>query len=465
MCTQAIDCLFIGYSGKKDEGECRRLNHIILEYNVKLESPFNAAIAYLGSYIKRRGLSFDYINSYDDEKEQLSRKLKNDIKTIAISTTLCNKTDIISNIIKFIKTYNSSAKIIVGGPFIVSVMRMLENNQRQFVLRRINADFYIDSYIGEASLVDIIYSVKNNIPYEGIYNIYYQNNNKYMATKRADEKYNIEGNMVDWTLFTGKVGKCISIRTSISCPFSCSFCTFPQNAGEYTVINIQKIKEELDAVRNLGTVEIISFIDDTFNFPQERFKDILRTMIKNDYNFRWHSYFKCQNIDEETVILMKESGCDGVWIGFESGSQDLLQRMNKQATIQQYKYAHTMLQKYGIITLGLFIVGFPGETIETIKHTVDFINDIRPTFYKIVPWYCDTRTAIWNEKEKYQLVGANESWSHKTMDSATTLNLISEMKNQITGSIEWCVQPTYIFQSLNAGVDLEHLKMVLSKIK
>jgi len=80
-------------------------------------------------------------------------------------------------------------------------------------------------------------------------------------------------------------------------------------------------------------VEALIFIDDTFNLPVKRFKEILH--ILKEYKFRWYSFFRAQYCDEETAQLMKESGCDGVYLGIESSNETILKNMDKKTTSRQ----------------------------------------------------------------------------------------------------------------------------------
>ena len=86
---------------------------------------FSATIAYLGSYLNRRGFSFDYVNSFQGEKEELAEKLQQEnILTIAVTTTLYISVFPILEIMDFIRKYNHTAKIILGGPFVSTQVRM-----------------------------------------------------------------------------------------------------------------------------------------------------------------------------------------------------------------------------------------------------------------------------------------------------------------------------------------------------
>jgi len=91
------------------------------------EPVFSAAIAYLGSYLNRHGLNFEYVNSFSSGKEQLAQRLTgSEILTIAIITTFYVDMFPIIEIMDFIKQYNRTARVIVGGPFIFNRVRVLD---------------------------------------------------------------------------------------------------------------------------------------------------------------------------------------------------------------------------------------------------------------------------------------------------------------------------------------------------
>jgi radical SAM superfamily enzyme YgiQ (UPF0313 family) len=71
-------------------------------------------------------------------------------------------------------------------------------------------------------------------------------------------------------------------------------------------------------------------------------------MIKNKYEFKWNSFFRCQFADREVVELMKESGCEGVFMGIESGSDKILENMNKASRIEKYYEGIALLKEYDI---------------------------------------------------------------------------------------------------------------------
>jgi anaerobic magnesium-protoporphyrin IX monomethyl ester cyclase len=462
---------FINYKGKplivSDvynmlNKECSNVNIPTLS----LSDTFSTTIAYLGTYLSRRGISFDYINSFQNEKEILVEKLKSHkIRSIAITTTLYVSALPILEILELIRKYDKSVKIIIGGPYISTNCRLLDSSSLQYLLKSMAADFYINSSQGETALTNIVLAIKNNSNFDNINNIYYKDGSEYKSTLAVDEDNKLDDNMVEWGLFSEKVGTFAAIRTAISCPFSCMFCGFPKHAGKYQTSEVKSIEKELNAIERIGTVKSINFIDDTFNVPNERFKAILKMMIKNKYSFKWHSYFRCQYSDRETIELMKESGCEGVFLGIESGSQEMLNKMNKQVKIEKYIEGHSLLKEYDILTFDSFIIGFPGENENTVKQTIEFIRETKPTFYRVQVWYCEPITPIWEQKDKYEIKGSQFQWEHSTMDSLTAFKHVEEMFFSIKDSI-WLPQYNFdfinIFHLLHRGMSINQIKEFLT---
>ena len=115
----------------------------------------------------------------------------------------------------------------------------------------------------------------------------------YAFTPSSAEYSALDENMVDYSLFPrDQVGQFVTIRTAKSCPFRCAFCSFPQRGGAYTYLPVELVEKELDALKEIGTVTTVTFIDDTLNVPKQRFRDILRLMIRKKYGFRWNSFYR-----------------------------------------------------------------------------------------------------------------------------------------------------------------------------
>lgn len=406
---------------------------------VELGDSFSNTIAYLGSFLLNRGYSIDYVNTFKDYKEELAYKLSNqNVKCVAIPTTFYLSYHPIKEIVSFVRHYNKETKIVVGGPYIAKFVFINQKNTEflQETFHKIGADYYVYNFEGETALSQLVGAIKNRTPVEMIDNIYYNHEGNFLFTKNSTEDNNLEKDTIDWKLFKNTKTRVFNIRTSKSCPFCCSFCTYHQVAGKYTTISVEALEKELNTLKERGdNVVGLGFVDDTFNVPPDRFKEILRMMIKNKYNFKWASYFRCQYADRETVELMKQSGCEYVLLGIESGNQQILDNMNKKVRLEDYKRGIALLNEYNIANVASIILGFPGETIQTFQDTVDFIEECKPTFVRTNIWFCDPFSPIYHEREKFGIEGAGYNWVHSTMDSKTASELeydfIMKVKNSI----------------------------------
>ena len=131
---------------------------------------------------------------------------------------------------------------------------------------------------------------------------------------------------------------------------------------------------------------------------------------------------------------MKRSGCEFVDLGLESGSQTILDNMDKRLTCKQSFNAIQMLNDHGIVSRGSFIVGYPGETADTFSETIDFINESGLPYYHPYLFYYTANTLVHQEREALGLKGLGLAWRHNTMDSVEASRLMSQMPERIDKS-------------------------------
>lgn len=470
-----IDCLLIAYSGLIDQKSMNVYKRMMSENSLikDISKPLNAAIPYLGSSLDANGFSFEFINSIADETGRLINLLQTyEIGSIGITTTNYQDIKSLIKLITLIREINYEIPIILGGAFIVNYVRILAKKSEkvmQNALKALKADFIVDSIYGEEKLAAIISRLKNGLPVHDISNLYVNEEGRFYCTEKKEEVYVLQEKKINWQLFKGRTGNMATIRTSVSCPFRCKFCTYPMRAGKYNAINTASMERELNGIQELGEVSLIQIVDDTFNISPKRFKDILKMMIRNQYSFKWYAYIRCETLDEETVRLMKDSGCIGVILGIESGSDIMLKSMNKQVTASQYRKSMKLLKDHGhgIAIVASFFIGFPGETNETVEETYRFIEETKPDFHHMLTWEYDIRSPIHDEKEQHDLKGNASKWSHRSMDSETAKQLAAQMKQKIKSStlLEGVngVNYTFLFQMLNTDMTLSQIKNAISR--
>ncbi len=394
-------------------------------------------VFYLTSYLRRRGFNVGFVNFCNTDEEKLFELLAT-ARTVAITTTYYITNESIIKLIRRIRAFRKEIRIVAGGPRIFGIYQSVQDKEKLHAqLNAIGADVYVVESQGEQALAALVQAFADDSPdLSGIPNLIVREEGGGMRqTRRMVEENDLNENRVQWNLFKRhEYTPTLFLRTARGCPFSCAFCNYPGFAGPHTQIDIAHLEGELRYLREAG-VKNVMFVDDTFNVPLSRFKKILRMMIRNRFVFRWVSFFRCSNSDEEAIELMAESGCTGVYLGTESGDPTILRNMNKAATVKQYRRGIASLSKNNIMTVSSIIVGFPGETEETIQNTLAFLQESGTTFYSVFLYYHDPRAPSNSTREEFGISGSSLSWSHDSMDWKQAIHWKEYLIKNVTGSI------------------------------
>ena len=390
---------------------------------------------YLTTFLRKRGLSVDYVNLPHLQKTDLRRKLEDgNVRSVAITTTLYVSPEPIIELVATIRQLSPGTKIIVGGPFVSNQAKAMARPRLARLFDRMGADIYVLCQEGESTLATTVDALKCGNNLEHVPNLAVRGAAGYMYTEEKPEYNDLAAEPVNYADFPASdLSGFVTIRTAKSCPFSCAFCGFPARAGKYTYLDLDHVEREFDAIatQELHTVTIL---DDTFNVPKKRFRDILQLMIRKNYGFRWNSFYRADHGDEESIRLMAQAGCEGVFLGVESGSDQMLKTMNKSSRRRHYVDAISAFSANGISTYASLIVGFPGETDETVEETISFIEEARPEYFRAQLWYADPVTPIWKDREKYGVIGEGFAWQHDTMDAERACDWIDEMFLRVRNS-------------------------------
>ena len=299
-------------------------------------------------------------------------------------------------------------------------------------------------------------------------NLAYRNGRSYAITREEREVNPLADNLIDYSLFTDTFAASgwANVRISDGCPYACGFCAFPLHGNErYLHMTLDRIEREFDAIKATGSISHIFFIDATLNVPRRQFSEMLKMMIRNEYDFRWHCFFRCDQTDEETVHLMKEAGCMGVFLGLESANDTVLKNMDKSAHKEDFRRSMPWFREAGLRTMWSVLVGFPGETIDTFRETQAFVEELQPDFTRIQPWYCDPTTPVWGKREQFDLEGKGYGWKHYSMDSETAVELVVDSFMALRG-VSWVPDPGYnwtaTYQMETLGMPVERQKEFLA---
>lgn len=418
------------------------LNHVI-EQNHGFDPNFNAfevpnlGATYLTNYLRRRGFSAELINFFNFDKPRLASLLESPVRTVAITTTYYVEEEPIKEIVEFIRERQPGTRIILGGPFVYNTCAAYGPATQNIIFGSIGADAYVTDSQGEKTLARVIKALRLGrvAGLAFVPNLIYADGGTLRRTLRAEESNSLDECAVDWRNFDPQFFTPTTyMRTARSCPFKCAFCSYPAVAGDHTLASLDTIRAEMRYLADSGLKYLI-FVDDTLNVPLPRFKEMCRMMIEEKFDFRWISFFRCSNADDETFDLMRESGCLGVYLGIESGDQRVLKNMEKFADVKRYREGIRKLHERGILTFGSFITGYPGETRESVMNTMEFIEETSPTFYNVQLYFHNAIAPIDKKRAEYGIKGNHYSWQHDTMAWQEGAGWVEHMLRNVSTSI------------------------------
>lgn len=171
-----------------------------------------------------------------------------------------------------------------------------------------------------------------------------------------------------------------SIFTARGCPYRCNFCAGPLSfSGKVRFHSPGRVVNEIEELVSRYSIEALYFAEDMFLSSKKRSEEILGLFIEKGINrkVRWIAQAKANIITPELLELMKKAGCVGVEYGFESGSQRVLDLMNKKLAVDESIKAADLTRKARLRFQANIIVGYPGEREDDFRKTIDFIKRIR----------------------------------------------------------------------------------------
>ncbi len=162
----------------------------------------------------------------------------------------------------------------------------------------------------------------------------------------------------------------LPIMTSWGCPFACNFCSVTAMFGrKYRFRSAESVIAEIKEKRP----KRIFFYDDNFAANKRRLKRLLQMMIDEGLVTTWYAQVRTDvSRDPELLDLMRRSGCQIVYLGLESVSQETLDHFEKSQTVEDIERAIAILHQYGIHCHGMFVLGADTDTVQTIRDTVSF---------------------------------------------------------------------------------------------
>lgn len=452
-----------------------------MKNNVGMSSYPPLGLCYIANYLRKNDVPVEIIDrkvimtKNNCSLEEVNEITKNRLKKlqpdiVGISTTTPTLFDVKKNIVNIVRQVNEQAMIVVGGSHTSALSKeFLKDDPDVNVSCRGEGEITMLEIAQGKDLKDIqgisyrdgqqVISNETRTPHDNIDNFCFP------ARDLLDMKFYSRRNPY---VMHGLYLRSTTMFTSRGCPYECTFCAGSVAFGKKVRFQSPDlVVEEIDKLSKDYKMEGLYFADDMFDANKERAKEICRKLIDQKLNKKisWNAQLRANSIDKDFLKLMKEAGCIRVDVGFESGSQKILDIINKKTTVEQNYHVARTLDEVGIPFHANIVVGMPNECPEDIHKTEKFLREIKPDwigFGEFVPLpgsklYDDLIRQ--NELKKEQVENL-ESFNFTNIDDQLFDCMIKNIRNKI-------VLPTrirsYILNNIRRpGAYLYLLKLMLS---
>lgn len=416
---------------------------------------FPLGLGYITTAVKNAGYKFDLLDidaqRYSDEYvENYIRDNRYDVIAFGCIVTHYKWVKYITSLIR---KYQPDAKIVVGNSVATSMPEHL--------LDYTPTDIGVIGE-GELTTVELFQRLKNDEPYDDVKGITFKKDGEFVytglrpAVENIDEIPYPDRDIFDMEIYLGVSGHNIhepyprpleeivaqNINTARGCAFNCGFCyntfkeyKYRQRSPENLILEIKELNKKYGA-------NYIQFWDDLSFLSKDRMVKFADLVISEDLDINWTGSTYAGRLGEEDFPLaqkLKESGCVAIGFSLETAIPEIHKSMNKKITLDGFIRTRKVLQKAKIATNTSLVFGYPEETPETIKRTIDFAIEqkVSPSAGFVLPM---PKTAIYEyakevgkipDEEEYLLSLGDRQDLHMNLTSMPDEELISNVKNGV----------------------------------
>ncbi len=347
----------------------------------KPASSFPVGLGYIAAVLKENGHEVEVldIQAYRYSKEVVEDKISKsdaDIFGIGGHITVYN---FLKDISFLIKKYHPEKKLIAGG-FLSSAP--------ETILNKTKTDIIVHNE-GEVTVCELMDKLQKDESFEGVLGISFKKDGRIVKNPpRPEIKSLDELPFPAYELFPmeaylnalrpglGHV-KSMDIITTRGCPYNCTFCY--RGSRIYRIRSAEKIVSQIKFLKEKYGIKAINFDDENFLVSKRRVMELCDRIINEKLDVRFSCYGRVDNVDKETLERLKKAGCVRLGFGIESGSQRMLDAINKRYTVEQAKRAIMLARKARIPITMTFMIGNEGEDEQTVKETIDFCKELSIT--------------------------------------------------------------------------------------
>lgn len=447
-----------------------------IKYNISGVYPLPPlGLAYIASILEKNDFFVEILDmpALKMDLENLYFYLKNNKHSIyGLSCNVFNLRNGIK-ISQLIKKVNPEAKIVLGGRCTAFPPE---------VIFRYGPDFdIIVQGEGEQTMLKLCLSLRDKKKIENlgeICGISYRDNNKIITTPSPPYYTDLDDlpfparHLLPNRYYrmhppSGIYSSATLMETSRGCAYNCNFCTLP---GPIRMRSIPSIIEEFKEVINKFRTKEVHFIDPNFTYSQKRIIELCNQILENNIKIAWTCKTRVDLVSRDLLKTMFKAGCYMISYGVETGSQKILDSLNKGIKVRDIENSFSLTKECKIRALAYILLGAPGENNSTVEESMDLVERIKPDFVLYGRLLPDpnsvlTKQAINKKQISYEDLADFYIFNRKnTLDKVTLTGIPVKNINRWLSAANksFYFRLSYIFQRLK---DLKNVQDLLNLVK
>lgn len=370
-------------------------------------------LLYISAFLKERGKAVHLVDSTFLTTDQWKKELQNrrpDV--VAFYSNLMTKITVLE-LNKWLKANFPSIVSIVGGPDVTY-------NCEKYL--RAGFDYTISGE-GESTMLAVIDGLEQGIKPCNVPGVSFLRDGHFVEiTGKPDflemhtlpfpdragipmEKY-----LDTWKKHHGK--RTLNISTQRGCPYTCKWCSTAVYGQSYRRNKPERVVAEILQLKANYQVEALWFVDDVFTVSHKWIRELHAAFQANDLVIPFECITRAERLNKEILLQLKEMGCFRIWIGAESGSQRIIERMDRRVSLTTVQEMMQLTRSLGMETGTFIMVGYPGEELTDIRATLKHIEACNPHLLTVTKAYPIKGTALYSEIET--IITHQPDWEYST---------------------------------------------------
>ena len=252
----------------------------------------------------------------------------------------------------------------------------------------------------------------------------------------------------------------VNMTMTRGCPGKCTFCNSAGTA--LRTRSAEHVVAEIELLQARYGIREVSFYDDTFTLLKRKVARFCDLIVERGIDLTWSCFARTDCVGPPLLKKMKMAGCHQILFGIESADPQILKNIRKPISLERTRRTVRMVQRAGITVRAAFMLGCPGETVESMRRTIDFAKDLRPdiAIFNITMPYPGTQMFEWARKNGYL---STLDWSEYDLANAV-LELPTVSRDDINRMYraahrEFYFRPSYVLRRLLKMRSLSDVKM------